>query len=484
MVFSSLVFLFLFLPAVLAIYVLLANRMLRNLFLVVASLFFYAWGEGVYVAIMLVSIACNYIFGLIIERFRKTGWSTPVMTLALLFNILLLGFFKYANFVVVNLNGLLGLLHFGGVNLPRVHLPIGISFFTFHCMSYLIDVYRGVVTSQKSPEKFALYVSLFPQLIAGPIIRYHDVSDQLSERSVTLDGFVVGIRRFVIGLGKKVLIANTVAMTADQVFSLTPDHLSAGLAWLGVICYTLQIYFDFSGYSDMAIGLGRMFGFHFLENFDYPYISRSVREFWRRWHISLSNWFRDYLYIPLGGNRRSAARTYGNLFIVFFLCGLWHGASWTFVIWGMLHGAFLIIERSPFGKLLDRIWSPIRHLYALSVVIVGWVLFRSETLSQAVNFLSAMLGLADGKGSPFTVSMFMNNELLLALIAGIFGSIPLRSLAAHYFTRLAPVFHWEDRAVFRYALYTGLVLSMTTVFLGSVMLLASGTYNPFIYFRF
>jgi len=351
-------------------------------------------------------------------------------------------------------------------------------------MSYLIDVYRGVVRAQKNPSTFALYVSLFPQLVAGPIIRYHDISDQLSHRAVTLDGFVLGIRRFVTGLGKKVLIANTLAVTVDQIFALPSSDLSSGLAWLGIICYTLQLYFDFSGYSDMAIGLGHMFGFHFLENFNYPYISKSIREFWRRWHISLSNWFRDYLYIPLGGNRHSAARTYFNLLTVFFLCGLWHGAKWNFVVWGMLHGMFLILERTKFGKALEQLWSPVQHLYALLIVTVGWVFFRSDTLSGAIDFLAAMFGMAKGEGMKYTIAMYMNNELLLVLTVGILGSLPLKTLASEYYKRLPPTFRWTDQPLFHYGLNTFTAIAITAVFLGSVMSLASGTYNPFIYFRF
>jgi alginate O-acetyltransferase complex protein AlgI len=484
MIFSSLVFLFLYLPFVLIVYLLLVKKELRNLFLVLASLFFYAWGEGAYVLIMLVSIACNYVFGLSIERLRKTQWSRLFMAFAVMFNVALLGFFKYANFLVDNLNMGLKIFHLGTLSLSPVHLPIGISFFTFHTMSYLIDVYRGVVIAQKNPSTFALYVSLFPQLVAGPIIRYHDISEQLTSRSVTLDGFLLGIRRFVTGLGKKVLIANTLAVTADQIFSLSSGNLSTGLAWLGITCYTLQLYFDFSGYSDMAIGLGHMFGFSFLENFNYPYISKSIREFWRRWHISLSNWFRDYLYIPLGGNRNSASRTYFNLLTVFFLCGLWHGAKWTFVVWGMLHGIFLILERTSFGKTLDRLWAPLQHLYALSVVTIGWVFFRSETLSGAIDFLSIMFGITKIQGVKYTVSMYLNNELMLALVAGVLVSVPLKSMLKQYYERVLPDLRWGDHPAYNLAFYAFTGLSMILVFLGSIMLLASGTYNPFIYFRF
>lgn len=403
------------------------------------------------------------------------------MTAAIIFNITLLGFFKYANFAVVNINLLLTAMGLGTITLQQVHLPIGISFFTFHTMSYLIDIYRGVVKVQKRPIDFALYVSLFPQLVAGPIIRYHDVADQISDRSMTVDGFIYGMKRFVIGLGKKVLIANTLAMTADQVFSLQSGSISTGLAWLGIVCYTLQIYFDFSGYSDMAIGLGRMFGFRFLENFNYPYISKSIREFWRRWHISLSNWFRDYLYIPLGGNRRSQVRTYFNLVTVFFLCGLWHGAKWNFVIWGLIHGFFLVLERTKFGALLDRTWSPVKHLYSLTVIAVGWVFFRSETLSGALNFLAVMGGFKGGQELRYGVAMYLNNEVLLVLLAAGLCSLPLRAMAEKVGDRFSMA---RGNKVLRYAFHISAGGALSFVFIISVMSLVSGTYNPFIYFRF
>ncbi|MBE0586337.1 MAG: MBOAT family protein, partial [Desulfofustis sp.] len=332
MVFSSTIFLFVFLPLVLLSYM-VAGRKFRNVILLAASLLFYAWGENVFVLLMLISIALNYCFGLLIDHSQQRGWSGKIpLILALLTNLGLLGFFKYANFLIDNLNTILINLDFEPVEMQAVHLPIGISFFTFQALSYVIDLYRGQASVQKSPINVALYISLFPQLIAGPIVRYHDVAEQIVHRTTRFDDFTYGIRRFIIGLGKKVLVANVLGRTADYMFSLPADSIPAGLAWLGAVSYTLQIYYDFSGYSDMAIGLGRMFGFRFLENFNYPYAAQSIREFWRRWHISLSSWFRDYLYISLGGNRHGATRTYVNLMIVFFLCGLWHGASWTFVV--------------------------------------------------------------------------------------------------------------------------------------------------------
>ncbi|MGD8338870.1 MAG: MBOAT family protein, partial [Desulfobacterales bacterium] len=381
MLFSSIIFLFQFLPLCLLLYF-LAGKRLRNLLLLIASLVFYAWGESYYVLLMLVSILVNYLCGLMIDRYRGRQAARGFLIAAIAFNVLSISVFKYANFLVDNLNTLLSQIGAGPIELAPIHLPIGISFFTFQAMSYAVDVYRRDAPVQRNPLNIGLYIALFPQLIAGPIIRYHDIAAQLIRRRVRLDDLSYGIERFVVGLGKKVLIANQVAIIADQVFSFPYETLTPGVAWLGVLCYTLQIYFDFSGYSDMAIGIGRMFGFHFLENFNYPYISRSIREFWRRWHISLSSWFRDYLYIPLGGNHRGPLRTYLNLLIVFFLCGLWHGASWNFVIWGLLHGLFLVIERLGFEKILNRWWSPLRYLYVMLVVCTGWVFFRAENLSS------------------------------------------------------------------------------------------------------
>ena len=353
MLFTSPVFLFLFLPLVLGLYVFLPSKW-RNAWLLIASLFFYAWGETFYTLIMLASITANYVFGLLIEWQRDTAAMRPLMVGAVVVNLLLLIGFKYANFLLRSLNVLLGHLGIAPLYLAPVHLPIGISFFTFHALSYVIDVYRADARGQKNFVRVALYVTLFPQLIAGPILRFHQVADQFVRRQVSLPLFAAGVRRFLVGFGKKVLIANTLAVPADAIFGADSATLSSGAAWLGIVCYTLQIYFDFSGYSDMAIGLGKMFGFRFPENFNYPYVSRSIKEFWRRWHISLSTWFRDYLYIPLGGNRVSSWRNHLNLVIVFFLCGLWHGASWTFVIWGLYHGVFLVIERPVVSRWFDR----------------------------------------------------------------------------------------------------------------------------------
>src|SRR5262245_11765986 len=367
-----------------------------------------------------------------VDRERESGRSRVWLAIAVAVNLVVLGIFKYANFFADNVNTLLMALQVRPFAVPKVLLPIGISFFTFHAISYVVDVSRRDATAQKSPVHAALYLLLFPQLVAGPIIRYRDIADQLARRLVTLDDFAYGVRRFIIGLGKKVLIANVVAGPADKIFAMPAAQWSAGHAWLAIVCYTLQIYFDFSGYSDMAIGLGRMFGFRFPENFRWPYVADSVQAFWRRWHISLSTWFRDYLYVPIGGSRVSPRRTYVNLVTVFFLCGLWHGASWNFVVWGLWHGMFLVLERL-FGaaqtprkdsRRTPAVVAVARHAYALIVVIVGWVFFRAEALPSAIGFLPAMTGLGTPAPTPFTPAWFLTTEVLLAITAGVVGSTP------------------------------------------------------------
>jgi alginate O-acetyltransferase complex protein AlgI len=335
----------------------------------------------------------NFHLGLWVDGSGDPCKRKSAVALAVAFNIGLLAFFKYANFAVHSLNTVLGYAYLQPVSFPHIALPIGISFFTFHALSYVIDIYRRKSRAAKNPCDTALYIFLFPQLIAGPILRWSDIAPQLVQRALTREGFAEGVKRFVMGFAKKMIVANVVAAPADKIFALPANELTLPLAWFGAICYTLQIYFDFSGYSDMAIGLGKMFGFKFLENFNYPYISLSIREFWRRWHMSLSGWFRDYLYIPMGGNHVSTGRNYFNLLTVFFLCGLWHGASWTFVIWGLYHGIFLVAERTRFGKIMDSLWRPLRHGYTLLAVICGWVIFRADTFSQAADFFKFMSGL-------------------------------------------------------------------------------------------
>jgi alginate O-acetyltransferase complex protein AlgI len=496
LLFTEPTFLFLFLPVLLALYFATLSREHReygNVLLLVASVIFYVKGGGSFTWLMLASISFNYLMGIAVDRARASGRAKPVLFFAVTVNLVVLGIFKYANFFADNVNTLFLALGINPVVVPRVLLPIGISFYTFHAISYVVDVYRRDAIAQKSPVHAALYLLLFPQLIAGPIIRYRDLADQLARRIVTVDDFAYGVRRFIIGLGKKVLIANVVAGPADAIFAMPVAQLSAGHAWLALVCYTLQIYFDFSGYSDMAIGLGRIFGFRFPENFRWPYIARSVQEFWRRWHISLSTWFRDYLYKPLGGNRVSPARMYVNLVTVFFLCGLWHGASWNFVIWGLWHGSFLVLERLRHHEATKTettnntlslstksrqsfSWFRVScfRAYTLAVVMIGWVFFRAETLPGALAFLKAMAGLKPAAPAPFTVQWFLSNDVMIAIAAGVIGSTPWLPWLA---SRSEP-----DRT--ESPLTLAGALALTAVFLLSIMHVAARSYNPFIYFRF
>ena len=477
MVFASPIFLFLFLPATLAAYF-VVPRNWRNGVLLVASLVFYAWGEAPYVVLVLGSVVFNYVIGGAIARAPDPRVRKRWLVLGVTGNLTALAIFKYANFAVANVNTLAPVLAITPLAVASIPLPLGISFFTFHAISYVVDVYKRNAQAERNLPRFALYILLFPQLIAGPIIRWRDIAAQLPARDQRVADISYGARRFVLGLGKKVLIANTLGHTADQIFALPAADLTTPLAWLGLVCYTLQIYFDFSGYSDMAIGLMRMFGFRILENFNYPYISRSIREFWRRWHISLSNWFRDYLYIPLGGNQRGERRAYANLVIVFLLCGLWHGASWPFVLWGAWHGTFLVVERAGLDRVLRRI-EGFAHVYALLAVMGGWVLFRCETLTQAAKFYAALAGFADGDPVRRPLVEFLNPFVLVTLGVAIVFSTPLAQ-------RLG---QWRDQATLRRGGLAAFVLSADVAWLFSVLLVASaflaaGTYNPFIYFRF
>ncbi|MBL8861465.1 MAG: MBOAT family protein [Planctomycetes bacterium] len=512
MLFSSQVFLFAFLPLVLAVHW-AAPRAARNAWLLAASLLFYAWEEPVVVLVMLASTAMNYAFGLWVERARGTARSRVVLWLAIAANLSLLVAFKYADWLWRGLSSLLLLAGVLDERLPllgshlaadswvrdaflnpddTIRLPIGISFFTFQALSYVVDVHRRDAPVQRNPLHVALYIALFPQLIAGPIVRYLDVAGQLVARVASLERCASGARRFVLGLAKKVLVADVCAASADRVFALPSGELTTELAWLGIAAYTLQIYFDFSGYSDMAIGLGRMLGFEFLENFRHPYVACSITEFWRRWHISLSSWFRDYLYIPLGGNRGSRARTYANLLAVFLLCGLWHGASLTFVAWGAYHGLFLVLERVGLAGWLERRFRPLRHVYTLSVVMVGWVFFRADTFHQAVVFLMALVGLQDGSqlvdlGTTIVtadalhpVGLFADARTWIALCAGALGCAPWLPAVAAWTARL-----WSaGRTRAAAALEVAGLAALALLFVLCAMELAAGSYSPFIYFRF
>lgn len=481
MLFTEPTFLLLFLPVLLLLYFLPWQRH-RNGLLLAASLVFYAKGGGSFTWLILGLIAFNYVAALEIDKRRDTPAARWLLRGAVATDLVILATFKYANFIVDNVNVALGGVAIPAILIPPVLLPIGISFFTFHAISYVVDVHRKDAVAQKGPVEAALYLLLFPQLIAGPIIRYREIASQLASRVMTSADFAYGIRRFIIGLAKKMLIANIVAQPADRLFAMPSAELTAAHAWLAITCYTLQIYFDFSGYSDMAIGLGRMFGFRFPENFRYPYIASSVQDFWRRWHLSLSAWFRDYVYIPLGGNRGSAARVYVNLVTVFFLCGLWHGASWTFVVWGLFHGAFLVIERVGLDSCLHAMPASLRHLYTLMVVMVGWVFFRADTLADAVGVLSAMVGLSPAQPTAYAPQWYLTPELLLAIVVAVIGSTPIVPVLERRLVRAMadrasqPALRWLPSA----AATAALVLMLAA----SLMLMAARTYNPFIYFRF
>jgi alginate O-acetyltransferase complex protein AlgI len=398
--------------------------------------------------------------------------------------LLALLYFKYCNFLVDNVNNLLSRAGLPLLTSTHIPLPLGISFLTFHTISYLVDVYRGTIRAERKLGDLGLYIMLFPHLIAGPIVRYADIAQQMKKRGIRLDEVGYGVRRFIIGLGKKMLIANQLAITADMIFSMPNQELDAGLSWLAVACYTFQIYFDFSGYSDMAIGLAHMFGFTFHENFDHPYASQSLTEFWRRWHISLSSWFRDYVYIPLGGNRCSPVRVYFNLFIVFLLCGFWHGASWNYVVWGLYQGAFLAIERVWLGRFLSQLWRPLRHAYLAVVVMAGWVFFRLDNMEQVVSVLRAMAGMGLGDSLRHHVGLYLNNELVLILLIALVASTPLLSMLGRWLEALPERLRGRTRGL----VATSHGLIMTAAHLGILILcltfIAQNSYNPFIYFRF
>lgn len=463
----------LFLTAFLPLVILLAwatGRRGRNWLLLAASLFFYAWGEGPMVAVLVVSALVHHGLGLVVGR-RGSAASHWALAAGVVFDLGLLVLFKYSTWLFGETPALALALRSDGATGP----PIGVSFFTFQALSYLVDVHRGVVKPQRSPFKFALYLSLFPQLIAGPIVRYADVASQIDGRQVTLSRVADGFRRFATGLGKKVLLAGSLAPIANHAFDLAPGELGTGLAWLGLACYSLQIYLDFSGYSDMAIGIGRMLGFEFLENFLHPYSSRSVTEFWRRWHVSLSSWFRDYLYIPLGGNRRGRLRTGVNLVAVFLLCGLWHGAAWTFVLWGAWHGTLLVAERLGLGRGIARLPRAGQHAWTLLVVCLGWVPFRCESLSQAGSYFGALAGAGAGE-SPWTVERFTTPALLLGLIFGVLASIPWVPRVRTALAGMSVVTRRGALICADCALFMVLAISLAEGL--------GGTSTPFIYFRF
>ena len=458
------VFLCVFLPAAFCLHLLLPGMRAKNFLLVVASLVFYAYGEPIYVILLVASSAGNYILARLTGECPKIRKLT--MTLAVVINLGLLVIFKYSGFLVDTFNSVTG----AGIPVPQVRMPIGISFFTFQALSYVIDVYRGDASVQKNFGKVLLYISFFPQLIAGPIVKYHDVEAEINNRKQTPEEIGKGIRRFIAGLSKKVLIANTMGLVADNLFGAAATGINGAGAWLGAISYMLQIYFDFSGYSDMALGLGMMFGFHFHENFDYPYISASIREFWRRWHMSLSGWFKEYLYIPLGGNRRGKFRTVVNKMIVFVCTGIWHGASFNFLFWGIYHGFFLMLEEYiPFiGKKGGKLKSFFQHVYALLVVCVGFVFFRADTMKQGCFWIREMFTDFGWKASAMSLTLQQLTPVyLVTLAAALVAAVPVNSMLKKY--------KWYEGFTY--------VLSLAGFAL-CVLSLAGGTYNPFIYFRF
>ncbi|MCR4741140.1 MAG: MBOAT family protein [Lachnospiraceae bacterium] len=492
MVFSSIIFLCFFMPVMIAGYYILPEKF-RNLFLILGSLLFYAWGGPGYVFIMLASIIGNYVFGILIDLSGSRLSGTKRLTtgrifliLSVIYNLGILFYFKYFTFVLTTVHDLFA----PNLTIKEITLPIGISFYTFQGMSYVIDVYRGLgfndskkereTLVQKNPLNLALYISMFPQLIAGPIVRYTDIRPFLEKREVNGEKFIRGAERFIIGLAKKAILANTLGECADKIFTSEFSYMGVPVAWLGAVLYTLQIYYDFSGYSDMAIGLGRIFGFEFMENFNYPYISRSISEFWRRWHISLSSWFRDYVYIPLGGNRKG--NVYLNLFIVFLLTGIWHGAAYGFIIWGIWHGLFILAERA-FQKNKIRIKLPeaVKWLYTMLVVMLGWVLFKLEDIAKTFEYIKAMFGFDGESYTEFSVRFYLDNKMIFILIVAILAAIPWAQVLPRHAAAFIASFSMDEGTGVRVVIKRTLLLLLLAV---SFMFIVNSSYNPFIYFRF
>ena len=471
MLFSSITFLFAFLALVLILYF-IVPRKLKNLVLLIFSLVFYAWGEAVYVLLMLASIIVAYITGIFADRQRKNASKKGAlfsMIFAIVWNMGLLFFFKYTDFFISNANSIFG----WNIKLLGLSLPIGISFYSFQTLSYVIDVYRGEVRAQKNIINLATYVTLFPQLIAGPIVRYQTIAEQLETRKESFDQFAAGVKRFAIGLGKKVLLANNIGFLFSEISGTPHSQMSVTASWLGILAYTFQIYFDFSGYSDMAIGLGKMFGFDFLENFEYPYISRSITEFWRRWHISLSTWFRDYVYIPLGGNRKGKARQCFNIMVVWFLTGFWHGANWNFMIWGVYFGVILLAEKLLWGNALKRLPAVLQHIYALILIIIGWGIFAFEDSAQLLDNFKNMF-FAGGLPLINQQSLMWLAQYAVTFVILIIASTPLSKKAGQRLETTIP-------RIYGWILEPLTVIGLLVI---STAYLASNSFNPFLYFRF
>ena len=466
MLFSSMTFIYVFMPIVCISYLLIKPE-LKNYLLLIASVIFYAWGEPRYLAIMILTILVNYYGAVLLDRYRSKA--KLILGTTIVIDLAFLVYFKYFNFIIDNANALFAM----DVKFIDVIMPIGISFYTFQAMSYLIDVYRKDCPVQKDIYKLALYITLFPQLVAGPIVKYHDVAEQINKRNITFDKVALGVKRFIIGLAKKMLIANTLGAVADKIFVQPVEQFDAWTAWLGAICYSLQLFYDFSGYSDMAIGLGLIFGFRFMENFNYPYISKSITEFWRRWHISLSTWFKQYLYIPLGGNRVSSQRMYFNLFVVFLATGIWHGAEWTFVVWGIWHGFFIILEKATGWYKEKQGWKLklAQHVYTIFAFVIGWVIFRAPNLSYAGEYIQNMFGLINEHKIAYEYVYYIDNIEILAIVVGVLCSMPV-------FNKILEIKY--EHKVLRSIVNIWLIV----LFVVSSASVAASTYNPFIYFRF
>jgi len=469
MIFSSPIFLYLFLPLFALAYAIFPRK---NMVLLIASLLFYAWGEPIFVLLMVAVAAVNYLFGILVHK--ESPHRFRYLVIAVMLNVATLIGFKYLGFLVGNLNYLLQIFAIPGFHtlpVPHPSLPLGISFFIFQSITYVVDVYRRHAKPAQRFTDVLLYVSLFPQLVAGPIVRYEEIAERIQSRRSDWKRIISGVELFAVGLAKKVLIADSLSVPVDQIFSMPANEIGAGVAWFGIICFALQIFFDFSGYSDMAIGIGRALGFNFPENFNQPYRSRTIQEFWRRWHMTLSRWFRDYVYIPLGGNRLGVARTYINLLGVFVLTGAWHGASWNFIVWGLIHGLFLIIERLGLANWLERVWAPIGHFYVIFVVLLGWVFFRTDNISSALDYLGAMVAMnpiSIGSGLGNAASPYM---LTIAILGIILATLPVRDSWESKDTKQ----QWKSILLYSF-------LSITTLL--SLALISSYSHKAFIYFRF
>ena len=476
MIFSSLEFLFLFLPIVLLLVAIWKNTTYQNTILFISSILFYAWGGVNYTAIILFSIVVNYVSGIFIGKFaKKKLW----LTIAIILNLGVLGFFKYFNFLVDNYNLFVSFFNISPVTVQKVILPIGISFYTFQGLSYLVDVYRKTVEPQRNFIRLGTYIAIFPALIAGPIIRYNEIHGQLYQRKFSVSNFYDGIKRFMLGLARKIFIANQIAIMVDDIFSRSPGDIPMLTAWIGIIGYTLQVYHDFAGYSDMAIGLGKMLGFNFPENFNFPYLAKSIQQFWQRWHMTLSNWFKNYLYFPLGGSRCSSKRVLLNLYIVFFCTGLWHGASWTFVIWGLIHGTFMVLERQGLARLLSKSYLFVQYFYALFIIVISRVFFRSDNLTIAIDYMKTLFGGSTPTIPNIYIYHYFSLDFILIFIIAILASTKFFESINNRINKLA--------LNFRFVLHLKHILTVLGIIFVLFLIinqLVIGSYNPFIYYRF